>query len=1081
MKRFLLSTAIVCLLALIANSQGDKTSQRFNGQAILPELTADPETTVNVPLTVTNMDALQSLSVSYTFDPAILTYLNFSFAGGVLTESFYNRQVNLIGNNKIQFVFTAKSTFFMYSGGGIIGSINFETGLFGTSPLIFTELLVNGTTYLANTINGKVTITDCLNAVANAGQDASILSGQAYLLNGSAANHSGVQWATQGDGVFNNISILSPFYTPGAQDIANGGAVLCMTAFGFAPCIDDIDCMTLSIVPVATPQAVLPVLFANPGSTVSVPVRANLLQSVLNLTVTFTYDPVVLTYGSFSFANSVLTSGLYNRQFNQPAPGVLQFIFTAKNPSFTYSGSGQIAKVEFTAGSFGTSPLVFTEFTVNSNSYIGNVINGQIYISNCLNASANAGNDVTICEDENFTLNGTASNYQSVQWVTSGDGTFSNPAILNPTYTPGNQDITTGNVELCLTAFTNAPCLNNTSCMVLTISALPDVTLEPFTGFCAGDEAFTLTGGLPEGGIYYIDGVEATTFNPAIAGTFEVLYVYVNQFGCSGEDEQDIVVNPTPQVELLPFGEFCEGDETFTLTGGLPEGGIYYIDGVEATTFNPAIAGTFEVLYVYVNQFGCSGEDEQDIVVNPTPQVELLPFGEFCEGDETFTLTGGLPEGGIYYIDGVEATTFNPAIAGTFEVLYVYTNEFGCTGSEEGLIIVNPSPMVVLSPFGEFCEGDEAFILTGGSPEGGIYFVNGGEATIFDPANAGIYAVLYVYTNESGCSGTDGGIIIVNPTPQVTLEQFTEFCEGDNEITLTGGLPVGGIYYINGIEATIFDPASVGSYTVLYVYTNEFGCTGSAEEVIVVNPLPIVTCPDNTVICINAAPFQLTGAIPAGGNYSGNGVADNMFNPEMAGLGTHVITYNYTDENGCSGSCSFSIGVTPLPTVNAGNDATICQDGSAYQLNGSVENGGSYFWFTLQGSGDFDNQFSLNAVYTPGPVDYLLGSVELCLQATSIAPCSDDVVDCMTLYFFDELTVTCPPNLSACINAAPFQLTGAIPAGGNYSNGVADNMFNPEMAGLGTHVITYNYTDENGCSGSCSFSSNSAANCQCRQ
>jgi hypothetical protein len=117
--------------------------------------------------------------------------------------------------------------------------------------------------------------------------------------------------------------------------------------------------------------------------------------------------------------------------------------------------------------------------------------------------------------------------------------------------------------------------------------------------------------------------------------------------------------------------------------------------------------------------------------------------------------------------------------------------------------------------------------------------------------------------------------------------------------------------------------------------------------------------------------------------------------------------------------------------------------------------------------GDFDNQFSLNAVYTPGPVDYLLGSVELCLQATSIAPCSDDVVDCMTLYFFDELTVTCPPNLSACINAAPFQLTGAIPAGGNYSgNGVA----NPEMAGLGTHVITYNYTDENGCSGSCSFS-----------
>ncbi len=54
--------------------------------------------------------------------------------------------------------------------------------------------------------------------------------------------------------------------------------------------------------------------------------------------------------------------------------------------------------------------------------------------------------------------------------------------------------------------------------------------------------------------------------------------------------------------------------------------------------------------------------------------------------------------------------------------------------------------------------------------------------------------------------------------------------------------------------------------------------------------------------------------------------------------------------------CSFIIIVAPLPTVDAGEDATICQDGSGYQLNGSVENAQSFFWYTLMGTGDFDNQ-----------------------------------------------------------------------------------------------------------------------------
>ena len=48
---------------------------------------------------------------------------------------------------------------------------------------------------------------------------------------------------------------------------------------------------------------------------------------------------------------------------------------------------------------------------------------------------------------------------------------------------------------------------------------------------------------------------------------------------------------------------------------------------------------------------------------------------------------------------------------------------------------------------------------------------------------------------------------------------------------------------------------------------------------------------------------------PAGGTYSGPGMNGSNFTPSSAGIGTHTITYSYTDNNGCSGSAQVSIQV----------------------------------------------------------------------------------------------------------------------------------------------------------------------------
>jgi hypothetical protein len=73
------------------------------------------------------------------------------------------------------------------------------------------------------------------------------------------------------------------------------------------------------------------------------------------------------------------------------------------------------------------------------------------------------------------------------------------------------------------------------------------------------------------------------------------------------------------------------------------------------------------------------------------------------------------------------------------------------------------------------------------------------------------------------------------------------------------------------------------------------GCSDTAQAHISVFSLPVVTLTPFNAYCVSSPPFALSGGNPAGGIYSGTGVSSNMFNPSVAGLGTHTINYTYVD------------------------------------------------------------------------------------------------------------------------------------------------------------------------------------------
>ncbi len=109
-------------------------------------------------------------------------------------------------------------------------------------------------------------------------------------------------------------------------------------------------------------------------------------------------------------------------------------------------------------------------------------------------------------------------------------------------------------------------------------------------------------------------------------------------------------------------------------------------------------------------------------------------------------------------------------------------------------------------------------------------------------------------------------------------------------------------------------------------------------------PLPIVTW-NNTLAsqCVDVTGYFLSGGTPAGGVYSGTGVTGNVFNPSLAGVGTHTLTYTYTDGNGCINSATNTIVVNALPIVTW---STVlpdqCVNLTTFALTGGTPAGGVY-------------------------------------------------------------------------------------------------------------------------------------------
>jgi hypothetical protein len=383
---------------------------------------------------------------------------------------------------------------------------------------------------------------------------------------------------------------------------------------------------------------------------------------------------------------------------------------------------------------------------------------------------------------------------------------------------------------------------------------------------------------------------------------------------------------------------------------------------------------------------------------------------------------------------------------------------------------------------------------------GGSYFT-GSQYLIFNALQNITLSTVKVYAQAA----TSTTVELRNSTGTLLNSLVANIPIGESRITLNWNIPAGSNYQLtrSGSAALYRDNAGV-----VYPYTlgNYLSITGSsagagfyyffydwevtvASSVCVSNMVPatvtVNTNPTATLaafspICSNAQAITLTGGAPTGGTYSGTGVSNGFFNPAVAGVGVHTITYTYTDGNNCSGSATQSITVnTCCPPPNTPSSiqglAKVCIGTTlAYQVNSNATVT-SYSWVAPVGttivSGQGTNQIQLliGATFSSG---------SLCVYANNA--CGASIARCKTLTkhvaikpgnLIGELSGHCETTGSVSVAPVNFAVSynWTVPTGVSITNG------------QGTNAITFltapGFVQGNVCVTSNNGCMNSAARC----
>ena len=419
--------------------------------------------------------------------------------------------------------------------------------------------------------------------------------------------------------------------------------------------------------------------------------------------------------------------------------------------------------------------------------------------------SANAGDDAGICQPETeYQLNASAADYESLEWSTSGDGTFTDASILDPIYTVGSEDISNGQVLLQLTAHgANGDVNSHMTLSIVNDPIQPNMPAgETTVCYAAQDVMYTVDAQnanfqwtlSPEdaGEITAIGNNAYISFANDFNGEVSLTAMAYNACGESAASEA-LVLNVVEQASVVftDDAETCIGTNailSLEFTGQAPwdveimdGNGAEIIFTADVSPYELSVSPTETTNYTLMNiadANGCDGLADGTAVVSvfdlPTASLTAEDV-EVCGGEiiEVSLELSGMAPWNIALGDGADVVQnfelnepnetvefIAPLHSMTLQVVSL-SDDNGCEGSGEGsaAITVKDTPDVDLGADTIVCN-TSVYHLDAGN-EGCTYLWSTGDDTQsidvdISMADANDDAVIWVeVTNSTSCSYTD--------------------------------------------------------------------------------------------------------------------------------------------------------------------------------------------------------------------------------------------------------------------------------------------------------------------------------------
>lgn len=428
--------------------------------------------------------------------------------------------------------------------------------------------------------------------------------------------------------------------------------------------------------------------------------------------------------------------------------------------------------------------------------------------------TAYAGPDSTLCEGETIQLHGTATNVYSVQWSTSGTGTFSDPHVLDPSYTPGEEDYQSGEVTLSLTVISpEEEEVSDETVLYFVPQAM--VHAGDDLSVCEGEVMnISLAAAENFSGLHWStsgDGMfdDSSLLHPVYTpgpqdifnGSVTLMLTATNAPCEDAMDEVILTIHPNPApaitgeisvcLTMEPVNYSTPDDPGCAYTWQVTGGSILEGENTHEVTVEWNQEGEGMIAVTEMNETTqCATTVELPVMVYPLPQPVIMGSAEVCLGETDIFYQTEAIEGHTYewtvaggsYVPGSGSNeiivTWNEAGTGRVSVVETIT-ETGCFASTQSDVTINALPVVSIGNDTSMCH-NHTISFDAGHPDAQSWLWSTGETTrtiTVDSAGVGYSGQKEIAVTVTDANGCSGGAAIM-----LTIEDCTGIGENSYEL-----------------------------------------------------------------------------------------------------------------------------------------------------------------------------------------------------------------------------------------------------------------------------------------------------------